>query len=219
MNHVNYGLLNWTVWARRPLVLMGNTHMHAHTHARAAQITRNLTWGQSWEQGRPRGKTPTWIHAHRTQTNERKPALRGDRRHLACCPLKFNSPSDLKSSRPRKKYQRPSNDWGKRSEFLGQFLGKWDSYEIRERGEICQKIIKLTICIFKWCQTTGAWRPDTLMKASAPYSFTRKVIAARNRSTEAKGSRQNVSFSKPKDSGDCWGDCGFPGMGWNETDF
>lgn len=68
-------------------------------------------------------------------------------------------------------------------------------------------VIKLTISVFKWCQTTGAQSLNALMKAWTPNSFTLKLIAAQSISTEARSNRQDEGFSKLKDletSGGLW---------------
>ena len=53
--------------------------------------------------GRPRGNghPPEFTHTKCKRMRGSQP-LMGERRHLACCPLKFSSPSDIKSNRPGK---------------------------------------------------------------------------------------------------------------------
>lgn len=68
-------------------------------------------------------------------------------------------------------------------------------------------VIKLTISVFNWCQTTGAQSLNALMKAWTSNSFTLKLIAAQNISAEARSSREDEGILKLKDletSGRLW---------------
>ena len=63
------------------------------------QASRCRTRGR----GRPRGNghPPEFTHTKCKRMRGSQP-LTGERRHLACCPLKFSSPSNIKSNRPRR---------------------------------------------------------------------------------------------------------------------
>lgn len=55
------------------------------------------------DSGRPRGNghPPEFTHT-KCKWMRGSQQLMGERRHLACCPLKLSSPSDIKSNRPGK---------------------------------------------------------------------------------------------------------------------
>lgn len=98
------------------------THVHTHIHIKTAQTTRSIV--KSLKQTAVRVSHPSIWAAHCRQPGMQKqvhlklyPEHRQKRgsqslvgggregRHLACCPLKFSSPSSIWSWRPRKEQE------------------------------------------------------------------------------------------------------------------
>jgi hypothetical protein len=184
------------------------THLHtctrAHTHAhfhqnntnnkelcqalqyedkQITQVTamRPGIWASCWEQPEAQGK---WIpeFRHRADKGEEVSPSVGGRRHLACCPLKFSSPSRIWVEGQRKEPE--AFNWDKGSEVWGHFFRKWVSHETQKRR---WKFIANNLWLeMVWNHRTG--RPNTLMKALVLSSFTLKLIAIQNRPTEARNS-------------------------------